>query len=97
MLSLRGVTYRYPGVAANTLHGIDLDLAVGTITGLAGPVAAGKTTLCLVAGGLAPRVVGGHLVGEVDHRRQRCRGRGPCIGWPSMWSRACRTRPGNSR
>lgn len=65
MLSLRGVTYRYPGVAANTLHGIDLDLAVGTITGLAGPVAAGKTTLCLVAGGLAPRITGGHLVGEV--------------------------------
>lgn len=65
MLSLRGVSYRYPGAKVESLHGVDLDLAEGTITGLVGPADAGKSTLCLVAGGLAPRVVGGRLVGQV--------------------------------
>lgn len=65
MLSLRGVSYRYPGAGHETLHGIDLDLAEGTVTGLVGPAEAGKSTLCLVAGGLAPRVVGGRLGGQV--------------------------------
>ena len=44
---------------------VDLDLAEGTVTGLVGPAEAGKSTLCLVAGGLAPRVVGGTLTGQV--------------------------------
>ncbi len=65
MLSLRGVSYRYAGAKVEALHGIDLDLAEGTITGLVGPSEAGKSTLCLVAGGLAPRVVGGKLFGQV--------------------------------
>ncbi len=65
MLNLRAVSYRYPGARRDTLHGIDLDLPEGTITGLVGPSGAGKTTLCLVAGGLAPRVVGGTLSGQV--------------------------------
>ena len=33
--------------------------------GWSGPAEAGKSTLCLVAGGLAPRVVGGRLTGQV--------------------------------
>ena len=65
MLSLRGVSYRYPGAKHDTLHGLDLDLAEGTVTGLVGPAEAGKSTLCLVAGGLAPRVVGGRVTGQV--------------------------------
>ena len=65
MLSLRGVSYRYPGAKRDTLHGLDVDLLEGTVTGLVGPAEAGKSTLCLVAGGLAPRVVGGRLTGQV--------------------------------
>lgn len=65
MLSLRGVSYRYPGAKGESLHGVDLDLAEGTVTGLVGPSGAGKSTLCLVAGGLAPRVVGGKVFGQV--------------------------------
>jgi energy-coupling factor transporter ATP-binding protein EcfA2 len=65
VLSLRGVSYRYPGTSTDVLHGATLELVEGTITGLVGPAEAGKSTLCLVAGGLAPRVVGGTLVGEV--------------------------------
>jgi energy-coupling factor transporter ATP-binding protein EcfA2 len=65
VLSLRGASYRYPGAKRDVLHGIDLDLVEGTVTGLVGPAQAGKSTLCLVAGGLAPRVVGGTLSGQV--------------------------------
>lgn len=66
MLRLAGVTYRYPGAAHASLHGVHLDLPAGQVTGLAGPAEAGKTTLCLVAGGLAPRVAGGTLGGEIS-------------------------------
>lgn len=65
MLTLRGVSYRYPGAGHDSLHAVDLTLEPGIVTGLVGPAEAGKSTLCLVAGGLAPRVVGGRLVGEV--------------------------------
>ncbi len=65
MLSLRGVSYRYPGAGHETLHAVDLDLRPGTVTGLAGAAEAGKSTLCLVAGGLAPRVVGGKVNGDI--------------------------------
>jgi energy-coupling factor transporter ATP-binding protein EcfA2 len=65
MLELRGVTYRYPGFARLVLDGIDLALADGEIVGLVGPNDAGKSTLCLVASGLAPSSIGGVLGGEV--------------------------------
>ena len=65
MLSLEGVSYRYPGAGHETLHAVDLELHPGTVTGLAGAAEAGKSTLCLVAGGLAPRVVGGKVNGDI--------------------------------
>jgi energy-coupling factor transporter ATP-binding protein EcfA2 len=64
-LELRGVSYRYPGYARLVLAGIDLTLRDGEIVGLVGPNEAGKSTLCLVASGLAPASVGGVLEGEV--------------------------------
>lgn len=73
-LTLRGIGYRHAGASRPALLDIDLDLEDGTVVGLAGASEAGKTTLCLVASGLAPRTVGGrirgtlHLDGEdVDH------------------------------
>lgn len=65
MLRLEGVSYRYPGATTDALRTIDIELRAGTITGLVGPAEAGKTTLCLVAGGLAPRVSGGTVVGNI--------------------------------
>ena len=58
MLELTGVSYRYAGYATEVLHDIDLRLADGEIVGLVGPNEAGKSTLCLVASGLAPASVG---------------------------------------
>lgn len=66
MLTLEGVTYRHPGATAAALHGVTLEVADGRVTGLVGPAEAGKSSLCLVAGGLAPRVSGGSLVGSVS-------------------------------
>jgi energy-coupling factor transporter ATP-binding protein EcfA2 len=65
MLELKGVSYRYAGYAKPVLHEIDLTLADGEIVGLVGPNEAGKSTLCLVAAGLAPASIGGTLSGAL--------------------------------
>jgi energy-coupling factor transporter ATP-binding protein EcfA2 len=65
MLQLTGVSYRYAGYAIEVLHEVDLRLDDGEIVGLVGPNEAGKSTLCLVASGLAPASIGGTLKGTV--------------------------------
>lgn len=65
-LALRGVSYRYPGYRRRALDGIDLSIARGEIVGVVGPNEAGKSTLCLVAAGLAPGSTGGELGGAVS-------------------------------
>jgi energy-coupling factor transport system ATP-binding protein len=65
MLRLDSVSYRYAGARSPSLRDVSLDLADGEVVGLVGASEAGKTTLCLVASGLAPRVVGGTLWGRV--------------------------------
>jgi energy-coupling factor transport system ATP-binding protein len=65
MLELRGATYRYPGYAKEVLVGVDLIVGDGEIVGLVGPNEAGKSTLCLVASGLAPASIGGKLTGTL--------------------------------
>jgi energy-coupling factor transporter ATP-binding protein EcfA2 len=68
-LRLRDVGYRYAGYARPVLHDVTLELADGEIVGLVGPNDAGKSTLCLVASGLAPGSIGGELMGgglEID-------------------------------
>jgi energy-coupling factor transporter ATP-binding protein EcfA2 len=64
-LRLSGVSYRYAGAAEPSLRGIDLELQPGRVLGVAGPNAAGKSTLALVAVGLAPLTIGGTLGGSV--------------------------------
>ena len=65
MLELIGVSYRYPGFARLVLRNVDLTLADGEIVGLVGANEAGKSTICLVASGLAPASIGGALTGEL--------------------------------
>jgi energy-coupling factor transporter ATP-binding protein EcfA2 len=65
MLTLESVTYRYAGARRPSLHEVGLTLADGEVLGLAGASEAGKTTVCLVASGLAPRTVGGTVTGRV--------------------------------
>jgi energy-coupling factor transport system ATP-binding protein len=63
MLTLSGISYRYAGYAKSVLHDIDLTLADGEIVGVVGGNESGKSTLCLVASGLAPGSIGGALTG----------------------------------
>lgn len=76
MLRLDRVSYTYAGSRQERLHSVSLELPDSTITGLVGPTGAGKSSLCLVAAGLAPRVIGGRLSGglEVDGE--------PATSWP---------------
>jgi energy-coupling factor transporter ATP-binding protein EcfA2 len=64
-ISLTDVGYRYAGSNRPSLLGVSLELADGTVTGLAGPSESGKTTLCLVVSGLAPRTIGGQVRGRL--------------------------------
>jgi energy-coupling factor transport system ATP-binding protein len=66
MLELTNVSYRYAGYARPVLHDVDLRLDDGEIVGLVGPNEAGKSTLCLVASGLAPASIGGVVSGTVS-------------------------------
>jgi energy-coupling factor transporter ATP-binding protein EcfA2 len=66
VLELRGATYRYAGYARPVLHEVDLALRDGEIVGLVGGTESGKSTICLVASGLAPLSIGGELRGEVQ-------------------------------
>lgn len=65
MLELNAVSYRYPGYRRLAIEDVTLSLAEGEIVGLVGPNDAGKSTLCLVAAGLAPASIGGELAGDV--------------------------------
>ena len=64
-IELTAVTYRYPGSRTPALGPVDLVVERGRVLGVAGANESGKTTLCLVASGLAPAVVGGKLDGSV--------------------------------
>jgi energy-coupling factor transport system ATP-binding protein len=64
-IELSAVRYRYAGASKPALRSIDLRLESGRVLGVVGANEAGKSTLCLVAGGFAPRVIGGQLEGSV--------------------------------
>jgi energy-coupling factor transporter ATP-binding protein EcfA2 len=76
VLSLDGVTYRHAGAISDSLRDVTLELPDGSLSSLLGMSASGVSTLCLVLGGLAPRVVGGGLRGAL-----RVDGR-DATGWP---------------
>ena len=64
-IALAKVGYRYAGATSPALLDIDLELRDGEVVGLAGASESGKTTLCLVVSGLAPRTVGGQIRGRI--------------------------------
>jgi energy-coupling factor transport system ATP-binding protein len=72
-IALAGVGYGYAGAQRTVLVDITVAVEAGHVLGVVGPNDAGKSTLCLVAAGLAPGLIGGRLVGSVvlDGRETR--------------------------
>lgn len=66
MLTVERLTYRHAGATRPSLRDIDFVLGDGEVVGVVGANDSGKTTLCLVLAGLAPRVVGGTLSGRLS-------------------------------
>ena len=64
-LVVDSVGYTYAGARTKALVDVSLDVPAGRIVAVVGPNDGGKSTLCLVAAGLAPAVIGGRLAGEV--------------------------------
>ena len=64
-LRMRDARYAYAGTSRQVLAGVDLDVEAGQVVAVVGPNEAGKSTLCLVAAGLAPIAIGGRLEGSV--------------------------------
>lgn len=65
MILLEVAAYRYPGAAGWALPPTSLEVGAGEVVGVRGPNESGKSTLCLVASGLAPAAIGGELRGRV--------------------------------
>ena len=64
-LRLESVRYRYAGATSPAIDGLDLLVPASRVVGLVGPNEAGKSTVCLLAAGLAPGTTGGRLEGRV--------------------------------
>lgn len=65
-LTLQAVTYRYAGMTHPALTDITLEIEPGAVLGVVGANEAGKSTLCLLAAGLAPATIGGRIEGRVE-------------------------------
>jgi energy-coupling factor transport system ATP-binding protein len=64
-LAMLRAGYTYAGTSRPSIAEINLEVGAGRVLAVVGPNEAGKSTLCLVAAGLAPGVVGGRLTGSV--------------------------------
>jgi energy-coupling factor transport system ATP-binding protein len=65
IVSIRNLSYRYPGATSDALCGVDLDVARGQVIVLAGASGSGKSTLLRAISGLVPHFHGGEIGGYV--------------------------------
>ena len=63
-VTVRGVTFRYPGAEAPALRGLDLDIPAGSLVAITGPVGSGKSALARAILGLHPIESGTVLLGD---------------------------------
>lgn len=65
-VTLRDVTFTYPGAAAPTLRHVDLDVPEGDFLAIMGANGCGKSTLCKTMNGLIPHFIVGDLTGSIE-------------------------------
>lgn len=90
MLSIRGVSFTYPGSTAQTLRGIDIDVRPGRLIAVTGPVGSGKSALGKLAAGIYRPDAGevlldGSPVGEIP-AAERARHVGYVAQEPDLFS-----------
>ncbi|HEY2320923.1 MAG TPA: ATP-binding cassette domain-containing protein [Solirubrobacteraceae bacterium] len=76
-VTLRGVSYTYPGAAAPALRDVTIEVAPGELVLLAGGSGSGKSTLLRVISGLAPHFHGGTFAGRAVVAGMDTRDHGP--------------------
>jgi energy-coupling factor transport system ATP-binding protein len=77
MVSLEGLTYRYPGADEPALREATLEIEPGELVLLAGASGSGKSTLLRIACGLVPHVHGGDVSGRAEVAGMDVREHGP--------------------
>jgi energy-coupling factor transport system ATP-binding protein len=65
IVSIRNLSYRYPGTTSDALCDVDFDVARGQVVVLAGASGSGKSTLLRAISGLVPHFHGGDIGGSV--------------------------------
>lgn len=71
IVNAKNFTFNYPATEEATIEGVSFEIKQGEVLGIIGPLAAGKTTLCMAIADFAPRIVGGDFEGSlsVDNRK----------------------------
>ena len=77
VLSLRDVTYTYPGTSAPAIEHVTLEIDPGELVVLAGGSGSGKSTLLRAANGLVPHFHGGVFAGRATVAGMETRDHGP--------------------
>jgi energy-coupling factor transporter ATP-binding protein EcfA2 len=77
VLRAGGLSYRYPGAAADSLRDIDLTVDPGEFVVIAGRSGSGKSTLLRAGCGLVPHFHGGQIEGELEVAGMDVRSHGP--------------------
>jgi len=81
VVRFRDAAFRYAGSEAPALTALSFEVTRGEVVALTGAPGSGTSTLLLVAGGYAPRLVGGSLTGRVE-----LSARAPAIVFATPWT-----------